>query len=630
MGKSKKIKSVLLILIDIFLINVAYLLSFYIRYEFNVRAEHIGIYIKTLPVIIAIYIIALSIFKMYRSMWRIAGIDEVIHGIMACFIAMVTNFLFMELLPHRVPRVVTMLACIFIIIFILGVRLSYRFLGRIIDYINALKTEGKENILIVGAGHYAQILIAEIRGEKSAQYNLIGLIDDNKNKINTYLNGFKVLGNSRDIPEIISKKHIDLVLIAIPSLDAEGKKEIIEICQKSKVKVKIMPGVSELLNEEVNLNKMRDVDLKDLLGRDEVKLDKSGISEYLTNKTVLVTGAGGSIGSELVRQISMFNPKKLVLLDIYENSVYDLQNELSRKMPNLNKDVIIASVRDRQKIEEIFKEYKPQVVFHAAAHKHVPLMEFNPSEAIKNNALGTLNVGECAHKYKADKFVLISTDKAVNPTNVMGATKRLCEMVVQGLDKESKTEFVAVRFGNVLGSNGSVIPLFKNQIKEGGPITLTHKDITRYFMLIPEAAQLVLQAGAYASGGEIFVLDMGKPVKIYDLAENLIRLSGLVPHRDIKIEVTGLRPGEKLYEELLMDEEGLTQTKHEKIFIGKPGDFTIDNVSKNINKLLNACTLGDKDFIRTTLKEVVPTYKEPHELESKNVIEEIVVTDNEK
>ncbi|NKF08500.1 polysaccharide biosynthesis protein [Clostridium gasigenes] len=609
MGKGKKIKCLLLILIDIFLINVAYLLSFYIRYEFNVRSEHIDIYINTLPIIIAIYVIALSIFKMYKSMWRIAGIDEVIHGVTACALAGATNFLFMELLPHRVPRVVTMLACLFIIILIIGLRLSYRVLGRLITYVNAFKTDGKENVLIIGAGHYAQILIGEIRGAKASQYNLIGLVDDNKNKINTYLNGFKVLGSINNILEIISKKHVDLVLIAIPSLDVETKKEIINICQEAKIKMKIMPSVGELLNEEVRLNQMRDVDLRDLLGRPEIKLDKDGISEYIKDKVVLVTGGGGSIGSELCRQISKFSPKKLIILDIYENSAYDLQNELTRNMKDLDKDVLIASVRDKNRLEEIFETYKPQVVFHAAAHKHVPLMEFNPQEAIKNNVVGTLNLAECADEYGVERFVLISTDKAVNPTNVMGATKRLCEMIAQALNNKSKTEFVAVRFGNVLGSNGSVIPLFKNQITAGGPITLTDENITRYFMLIPEAAQLVLQAGAYANGGEIFVLDMGKPVRIYDLAENLIKLSGLEPHKDIKIEVTGLRPGEKLYEELLMDEEGLIETKHEKIFIGKPGEFEIETIKTLIGELEEISRTDNKEKLRSKLAEVVPTYK---------------------
>ena len=373
---------------------------------------------------------------------------------------------------------------------------------------------------------------------------------------------------------------------------------------------------------------MRDVDLRDLIGREEVKLDKSGIEKYINNKIVLVTGGGGSIGSELCRQIAKFNPKLLLILDIYENNAYDLQNELSYNEPNLNKKVIIASVRDKARLSQIISAYKPNIIFHAAAHKHVPLMEDNPSEAIKNNVIGTLNMAQLASQYKVEKFVLISTDKAVNPTNVMGATKRLCEMIVQAVNNErgNKTEFVAVRFGNVLGSNGSVIPLFKRQIKNGGPLTLTHKDITRYFMLIPEAAQLVLQAGAYAKGGEIFVLDMGKPVKIYDLAENLIRLSGYTPNSDIKIEITGLRPGEKLYEELLMNNDNLTKTAHNKIFIDKPETISLNKIIKQIDDLLFVAKIGNKNMLKDKLKEIVPTYNSSEFYNNKKVLEEAAVT----
>ena len=373
---------------------------------------------------------------------------------------------------------------------------------------------------------------------------------------------------------------------------------------------------------------MRDVDLRDLIGREEVKLDKSGIEKYINDKVVLVTGGGGSIGSELCRQIARFNPKLLLILDIYENNAYDLQNELNYKVPQLNKKVIIASVRDKSRINQIISAYKPNIIFHAAAHKHVPLMEDNPSEAIKNNVMGTLNMAQIASQYKVEKFVLISTDKAVNPTNVMGATKRLCEMIVQAVNNErgNKTEFVAVRFGNVLGSNGSVIPLFKKQIKNGGPVTLTHKDITRYFMLIPEAAQLVLQAGAYAKGGEIFVLDMGKPVKIYDLAENLIRLSGYTPDKDIKVEITGLRPGEKLYEELLMNNDNLSKTAHNKIFIDKPETISLNKIIKQIDDLVFVAKLGNKNMLKDKLKEIVPTYNSPDVYNNKKILEEAAVT----
>ena len=426
----------------------------------------------------------------------------------------------------------------------------------------------------------------------------------------------------------MEREKIDQILFAIAKISGLEKTNILDICGKTKAKVKVIPGYYQLLEEGISINKMRDVDLRDLIGREEVKLDKSGIAEYINNKIVLVTGGGGSIGSELCRQIAKFNPKLLLILDIYENNAYDLQNELSYKEPELNKKVIIASVRDKARLNQIISAYRPNIIFHAAAHKHVPLMEDNPSEAIKNNVIGTLNIAQLASQYKVEKFVLISTDKAVNPTNVMGATKRLCEMIVQAVNHErgNKTEFVAVRFGNVLGSNGSVIPLFKRQIKNGGPVTLTHKDITRYFMLIPEAAQLVLQAGAYAKGGEIFVLDMGKPVKIYDLAENLIRLSGYTPNKDIKIEITGLRPGEKLYEELLMNNDNLTKTAHNKIFIDKPETISLNKIIKQIDDLLFVTKIGNKNMLKDKLKEIVPTYSSPEVYNNKMALEEAAVT----
>ena len=614
MGNEKRLRGILLAIADIILINVAYMISFYIRLGYVYDEIYNDIYVKYLPLILITYIGMLTLFKMYRSIWKIAGIDEVISGVTACFIAGILNFVISEFMPFRIPRVVTILSCFFIIVFVLGVRLSYRFIRRISIYGKKYIGNG-EKAIIIGAGACGQLLIEEIRKDESFNYKIIGLIDDNPNKRHTYLKGIKVLGNRNDILDVVKETKATSIFLAIPSMTAEEKSDILEICKEAKAKVKIVPSFYQSIDSGIDLKKVRDVDLKDLLGREEVQLDKGGISDYLTDKVILVTGGGGSIGSELCRQIATFNPKKLLILDIYENNAYDLQNELSRNYPQLNKEVIIASVRDKKRLEEIFDEFKPNVIFHAAAHKHVPLMEVNPQEAIKNNVKGTLNVAECADRYGSDKFVLISTDKAVNPTNVMGATKRLCEMIVQAINIRSKTDFVAVRFGNVLGSNGSVIPLFQKQISEGGPVTLTHKDIVRYFMLIPEAAQLVLQAGAYASGGEIFVLDMGEPVKIYDLAINLIKLSGFEPFKDIDIKITGLRPGEKLYEELLMDEEGLEETKHKKIFIGKPANFDLDKLKLEIEEINEIAIKGDLVKLRTKLKKIVPTYVNLNEKE---------------
>ncbi|MBC5628045.1 polysaccharide biosynthesis protein [Clostridium sp. NSJ-6] len=623
MGNDKKrLRIFLLLMMDIILINIAYMVSFYIRLGSIYNEVYNDIYVTYLPLILISYIGMLAIFKMYRSIWRIAGIDEVIQGVSACIIAGVINFVILEFMPFRIPRVVTVLSCFFIIAFVLGVRLSYRFIRRISVYGNVYWGNG-EKVLIYGAGACGSLLIEEIRKAKDNKYKIIGLIDDNPNKEKKYIKGIKVIGDRSKIAETVKDNKVKTIFFAMPSLDAKEKSEILDICKETKAKVKIVPSFYETIDDQIDLKQVRDVDLRDLLGREEIVLDKEGISEYLNNKVILITGGGGTIGSELCRQIVLFKPKKIVLLDIYENNVYDLQNELSRNHPELDKEVIIASVRDRNKIDQVFNEYRPDVVFHAAAHKHVPLMEYNPTEAIKNNVRGTLNVAECADKYNCDKFVLISTDKAVNPTNVMGATKRFCEMIVQALNERSKTDFVAVRFGNVLGSNGSVIPLFKKQISEGGPVTLTHPDIIRYFMLIPEAAQLVLQAGAYAKGGEIFILDMGKPVKIYDLAVNLIKLSGFEPGKDIEIKVTGLRPGEKLYEELLMDEEGLTETKHKKIFIGKPSSFDLDTIKAEIDEIMKVAEGGNKVMLRQKLHEIVPTYNPQQDLE-------VAATDNKE
>ena len=625
MNLSKRNKNIILLIIDVSII----ILSYFIAIILNNNIDNISLNLSiTLPIAVVIYISFLKLCRMYSCIWVNAGAYEIMQSIVAVGSGCIVSTILMLFIPNTVLALTNLIAGILIMVCITGVRLSLRIVTRFITYSIADKTTGKYNVLIIGAGDCASAIISEIRKEKSEQYNIIGIIDDNKAKLNSFLNGVKVLGSRENIEEIVEKEKIDQILFAIAKIDGEEKTKILDRCNNTKAKVKVIPGYYQLLEEGISINKMRDVDLRDLIGREEVKLDKSGIGKYINDKVVLVTGGGGSIGSELCRQIAKFNPKLLLILDIYENNAYDLQNELSYKVPELNKKVIIASVRDKVRLSQIISAYRPNIIFHAAAHKHVPLMEDNPSEAIKNNVIGTLNIAQLASQYKVEKFVLISTDKAVNPTNVMGATKRLCEMIVQAVNNErgNVTDFVAVRFGNVLGSNGSVIPLFKRQIKNGGPVTLTHKDITRYFMLIPEAAQLVLQAGAYAKGGEIFVLDMGKPVKIHDLAENLIRLSGYSPNKDIKIEITGLRPGEKLYEELLMNNDNLTKTAHNKIFIDKPETISLNRIIKQIDDLVFVAKIGNKNMLVEKLKEIVPTYNSPEVYNRKVIIEEAAIT----
>ena len=501
-------------------------------------------------------------------------------------------------------------------LFITSALVALRFFAKyvIVRFENSkAEADAGTQTLIIGAGNAGRLMLDEIRISDQNNLKVVGFVDDNPEKKNTSVNGVRVLGNRKEIVDIVKELGIDLIIVCIPSLDQSELQKIITICSETNCKVRVLPSFDELLVSGKNFSslkkRIRDVDITDLLERDPIKLDNDGIKAKITGKTVMVTGGGGSIGSELCRQIAKFNPKKLVVVDIYENNAYDLQNELKRIFPDLDLDVVIASVRDLKKLDVIFSEYRPDMVYHAAAHKHVPLMEFSPDEAIKNNVFGTYNTAKCADKYKVKTFTLISTDKAVNPTNVMGATKRMCEMIVQAYQRISDTEFVAVRFGNVLGSNGSVIPLFKRQIAEGGPVTITHKDITRFFMTIPEASQLVLQASVFAHGGEIFVLDMGKPVKIYHLAEKLIKLSGFVPNVNMPIEVVGLRPGEKLYEELLMDEEGLKMTDNAKIFIGKPIDTDIGELHRNLDSLKEVLDCGDKMSIKCKIAEIVDTYK---------------------
>ncbi|WP_330619632.1 polysaccharide biosynthesis protein [Vallitalea pronyensis] len=575
--------------------------------------------------ITCIKLVVFYIFKLYQSLWKYASIEEMIQVVSGVIVANASVLAYLYFQQQHLPRSIYILAPILELMFIGGVRFTYRTLRRVKHSDLLFSKKEIKRIMIVGAGDAGAMIIKELKNNRNITGKPIALIDDDRRKQGQVINNVPVLGQRLDIASVAFKKNIHEIIIALPSASKDDIKAIIEECRRTKCKLRILPSMYTMMSKKVKLSDIRDVQIEDLLGREEVKLNMDGISSYIKNKKVLVTGGGGSIGSELCRQIASFSPRELIILDIYENNAYDLQNELCRtynvqlispdeKPKVYHKDkmylkVIIASVRDRLRLEKVFRQNKPDVVFHAAAHKHVPLMEDNPSEAIKNNVFGTLNVAQVADIYNVKKFVLISTDKAVNPTNVMGATKRTCELIIQSINKRSKTEYVAVRFGNVLGSNGSVIPLFKRQIAEGGPITVTHEDIIRYFMTIPEAAKLVMQAGAMAKGGEIFILDMGEPVKIMDLAKDLIKLSGLKPYIDIPIEVTGLRPGEKLYEELLMAEEGMSSTAHHKIFIGKPAEIDYDSLLQGLDGLREVIARDNRAMIKQSLAEMIPTYK---------------------
>jgi FlaA1/EpsC-like NDP-sugar epimerase len=609
MERMKAYKIYILLLIDIFLINLSYITALSFKFNGLIPALDLNLYLKSAFVITIIYISSLYFFRLYKSLWNYAGIDEFLFSVGGCISGNFLAALYFVSFDISLSVPVNILAGVFCIIYVVGFRMSFRICRRLAIYLSTIDKRSYKRVLVIGAGSGGTLIINEMKRCPKMKYQPVALVDDNRGKIGTTISGVKVLGNRDKIKDIVQQKAVEEIIIAIPSLTGEGKKELFDICKRTGCKVKTIPGLMELIEGRVTLQQIRDVDVEDLLGRDPVVLDPEGIAEYIENQVVLVTGGGGSIGSELCRQIAKFKPAKLLILDIYENNAYELQNELKYSYPKLDHRVIIASVRDKRRMESIFSEYRPEVVFHAAAHKHVPLMEDNPTEAVSNNVFGTLTAVECADKYGTKRFVLISTDKAVNPTNIMGASKRVCEMIIQAMDKISKTKYVAVRFGNVLGSNGSVIPLFKRQIADGGPITVTNKYITRYFMTIPEAAQLVLQAGAFAAGGEIFVLDMGKPVKIYDLACDLIRLSGFEPHRDIKIDITGLRPGEKLYEELLMAEEGLSKTKHEKIFIGRPTYANMEELRNSFHELSAILENGTKEELIEKIGKLVPTYR---------------------
>ncbi|MFZ5968932.1 MAG: polysaccharide biosynthesis protein [Bacillota bacterium] len=607
-----KIKNILLVLSDGIFLNISFLIAFSLRFDGNILGnklamQYLPTYFDNAITITLIKLVIFYGFGLYNSLWRYASIEELVQIFTTSFFATAGTVSYMFIMQQHLPRSIYILTFMADILLIGGIRFSYRILRSVKDRSFGSKKNIKR-VMVIGAGQAGALVIKELKNHDELNSKPVVVIDDDDAKLGRKINGVPVHGDRYHIRKIAENMRIDEIVIAIPSASRGELREIVEECSKTKCKLKIVPGMFELIDGKVTIKEIRDVEIEDLLGRDPVSVDLEAMSGYLNNKVVLVTGGGGSIGSELCRQIAQFNPKKLLILDIYENNAYDIQNELIRNHPVLDLKVLIASVRDKQRIEEIFDEYKPNVVFHAAAHKHVPLMEDSPKEAIKNNVFGTLNVAEISKNYNVEKFVLISTDKAVNPTNIMGATKRIAEMIVQSMSKTSKTEFVAVRFGNVLGSNGSVIPLFKKQIANGGPVTVTHEEITRYFMTIPEAVQLVIQAGSMAKGGEIFVLDMGEPVKIMNLAENLIRLSGFEPYVDIDIHITGLRPGEKLYEELLMDEEGLQETSHHKIFIGQPLLLDHKVLMAELSQLRDIVD-SNKGNLRDYIEHMVPTYK---------------------
>ena len=617
----KKNKNILLILIDIMVIICCYVVAMLFL---NTKINNLQNFMIDMVIVVIVYQIFLNCFRMYQNMIRYeVGKDYVKYIISASLSVVILTLIDKGFNLEYINLRVNVLSGILTA----GTFVMYRLLGRSIaarkmskyEKINKNQDNKANNLLIIGAGMGAREIIIAIKNNMRDKYNIVGIIDDDISKINHYILGVKVLGTRYDIPKIAKEKNVDLIFFAINKIDSISRRKILEICQETGVKTRVLPTTEEVITKHGAMNSLRDVQIEDLLGREPVHLDNKNINSLIKNKTVLVTGGGGSIGSELCRQIVKYDPKRLVILDIYENNLYDIEMELRAEYPKLNLEAIVASVRDKARLNNVFETYKPEIVFHAAAHKHVPLMEKSPLEAIKNNVFGTYNVVNCADEYGVEKFVLISTDKAVNPTNIMGASKRVCEMIVQAKNKVSNTEYAAVRFGNVLGSNGSVIPLFKKQIERGGPVTVTHKDITRFFMTIPEAVQLILQAVTYAKGGEIFVLDMGEPVKIYDLAVSLIKLLGYEPNVDIPIEITGLRPGEKLYEEILMSEEGLTSTKHNKIFITEPMSITMEELEEKLEKLKELLKLekDENSEVKRYIKEIVPTFKEPEEVNNK-------------
>ena len=631
----------ILVITDILIITIANLVSkFLLINTFYFTASEWSQITTTILLSIIIYQIFFRIFNLYRNITRYENGKGNLRYAYVCAISGVTTYIVKNIFKINT---FTTKECILAGILIAVSVISYRVIIRLLMMEKQPAEKDKKEpatvkrLLIIGAGKSARDIIKAVKEGLKSTYYIVGLIDDNPAKWNYSISGVRILGNREKIKEICKKYNVQEIFFSITNISAEDKRQILQLCQDTNAKIRILPSTEDIIKNKNVLENLKDVEIEDLLGREPIKLDNNNIESLIKGHTVLVTGGGGSIGSELCRQIASFNPELLIIFDIYENNLYNIELELRAKYPNLNIKGIIGSVRDKNKLEDLFKKYSPYLVFHAAAHKHVPLMEVSPLEAIKNNVLGTQNVADCADKFGTKRFILISTDKAVNPTNIMGASKRMCEMIIQAKNKVSKTEYAAVRFGNVLGSNGSVVPLFKKQIKEGGPVTVTHKEITRFFMTIPEAVGLVLQAMTYAKGGEVFVLDMGEPVKIYDLAVSLIKLSGLQPEVDIPIEITGLRPGEKLYEELLMSEEGLEHTKHNKIFVAEPLDIPAEEVTKRVEKLKEFVKTEDHTMeeIKRVVKQAVPTYVEAEEKNKKIInykkeIEEIEARNNKK
>lgn len=603
-------RAFVLLFFDVISIMASYMAALLLRFDLifsNIPRGYLTGYIWSMPYWVIISIVVFYGMRLYHSIWMFAGIDEAKRIVQSYMILLVFYGVGIFAMDLRMPRSYFLVGYVFSIMCTVGLRFGYRLLRSYLRSTRSSVEAATDRVMIIGAGQAGKTLILEMQNSRHMKTKVCCVIDDNPNKKGRLLEGVPIVGNRYDIEEMVQEYGITRIVYAIPAASADDRKAILNICKQTGCKMQTVPGIYQLLNEEVSVSRLRDVEITDLLGRAQVKVNNSEILQTLSDKVILVTGGGGSIGSELCRQIAASSPKMLIIFDIYENNAYTIQQELKRLYPDMKLITLIGSVRNTRRIDTVIETYRPDIIFHAAAHKHVPLMEDSPNEAIKNNVEGTYKTALAAAKHGVKKFVLISTDKAVNPTNIMGASKRLCEMIIQMMDRHSDTDFVAVRFGNVLGSNGSVIPLFKKQIAEGGPVTVTDKRMIRYFMTIPEAVSLILQASYYAHGGEIFVLDMGEPVKIDDMARNLIRLSGYVPDEDIKIVYTGLRPGEKLYEELLMDEEGITETENELIFIGKPIQMDDDDFMKKL-KLLDEASRGESDRIKEIVAEIVPTY----------------------